>query len=181
VLAILAGVHDAESMRGSMGDSIRLPIEEVLLFAVAFDPGWIAPRSPHAVDEVFYDGHCGLCHRFVRFLLAEDRRGAAFRFAPLDSRRCRESIPSEQRANLPDSVIVLTADGRLLTRSSATRHALSRLGGVWRLAAIVSGILPTAWLDRLYDFIARVRHKLFARPAEACPLTPAHLRRRFDL
>lgn len=162
--------------RGSIG----LPLEQCLLFAAAFDPGWIAPRFPNTVDSVFYDGHCGLCHRLVRFLLAEDRRGAAFRFAPLDSDRYRALVPIEKRATLPDSVIVLAADGQLLSRSRATRHALSRLGGVWRLAAIAAGIVPTAVLDRLYDFIAGVRHRLFRRPPEACPLSPAHLRRRFD-
>jgi predicted DCC family thiol-disulfide oxidoreductase YuxK/uncharacterized membrane protein YphA (DoxX/SURF4 family) len=161
--------------------SICLPMELTFAFAAAFDPGWIAPESPGTVDTVLYDGHCGLCHRLVRFLLAEDRRGSAFRFAPLDSERCRALIPAEERASLPDSVAVVTHDGRLLTRSSATRHTLARLGGIWRLAASVSGLLPTAVLDFVYDLIARVRHKLFARPAEACPLMPAHLRRRFEV
>jgi predicted DCC family thiol-disulfide oxidoreductase YuxK len=176
-LALLGLELDATLFfRGSLG----LPIEQTLLFAATFDPGWIAPRFPSTVDTVFYDGHCGLCHRLVRFLLAEDRRGAAFRFAPLDSQRCRELIPAETRATLPDSVIVLTADGRLLMRSSATRHALSRLGGLWRVAAVAAGILPKAGLDALYDAIAGVRHKLFTRPVDACPRLPTHLRRRFE-
>ena len=34
-------------------------------------------------DQVFYDGHCGLCHRTVLFLLTRDRDGALFRFGPL--------------------------------------------------------------------------------------------------
>jgi predicted DCC family thiol-disulfide oxidoreductase YuxK len=174
----LLAIEISFAMRAS--GSFQFPIEVALLFAATLDPGWIAPQSPRTVDTLFYDGHCGLCHRLVRFLLAEDRRGAAFRFAPLDSDRCRSMIRAERRATLPDSVILLTADGRLLMRSRATRHALSRLGGVWRLAAIVSGIVPTVLLDRLYDFIAGVRHKLFARPLEACPLSPAHVRRRFD-
>jgi predicted DCC family thiol-disulfide oxidoreductase YuxK len=155
-------------------------IEKALLFGATFDPGWIAPASERAVDTVFYDGHCGLCHRLVRFLLAEDRRGSAFRFAPLDSDRFRALVPDEERTTLPDSVIVRSADGRLLSRWSATRRVVSGLGGVWRVIAIAAGIIPASWLDRLYDLIAGVRHKLFARPADACPLMPEHLRRRFD-
>ena len=83
----------------------------VLLAGATFDPGWIAPRDAHAVEFVYYDGHCGLCHRFVRFLLAEDRRGRAFRFAPLDSESLRRRIAPDARATLPDSVVVCTHDG----------------------------------------------------------------------
>jgi predicted DCC family thiol-disulfide oxidoreductase YuxK len=156
------------------------PAPAILALGAAFDPAWIPPSSPRAVDTLFYDGTCGLCHRFVRFAIAEDRRGSAFVFAALDSERARERIPSDRRASLPDSVVVLTADGRLLVRSRAIRHALSRLGGVWRALAIVTALVPPILLDRLYDAVASVRHKLFARPAEACPLLPQHLRRRFD-
>jgi predicted DCC family thiol-disulfide oxidoreductase YuxK len=156
------------------------PVERWLALALAFDPGWIAPRFPRAVETVLYDGHCGLCHRFVRFLLAEDRMGAAFRFAPLDGARAAELSSAEERAKLPDSMAIVAFDGRVLTRSHAARHALSRLGGAWRIAAIASSIVPTFVLDRAYDLVARLRHKLFARPDEACPLIPAHLRRRFE-
>jgi predicted DCC family thiol-disulfide oxidoreductase YuxK/uncharacterized membrane protein YphA (DoxX/SURF4 family) len=162
------------------GDAQRFPLEIALLFGATFDPGWIPPRSPRDVDAIFYDGECGLCHRLVRFLLAEDRRGSAFRFAPLQGARARDAIAPEVRATLPDSLIVLTADGRLLARSRATRHALARLGGVWRAAAIAARVVPVAWLDRLYDLVARTRHALFAKPSDACPLSPPHLRRRFD-
>jgi predicted DCC family thiol-disulfide oxidoreductase YuxK len=160
--------------------SPHLPVGIALAFLLTVDPGWIAPTDPRAVDTVLFDGRCGLCHRFVRFLLAEDRRGAAFRFAPLDGERARALIPADRRATLPDSVVVLTADGRILTRSRASQRLLSRLGGVWRLVAWITMLCPSAVLDRMYDAIARVRHSVFARPAEACPMLPAHLRRRFD-
>jgi predicted DCC family thiol-disulfide oxidoreductase YuxK len=38
---------------------------------------------PASVITVFYDGHCGLCHGFIRFLLARDPGGEKFDFAPL--------------------------------------------------------------------------------------------------
>ena len=161
-------------------DPSAIPAEQWLAFALAFDPAWIAPRFPRAVETVLYDGHCGLCHRFVRFLLAEDRLGAAFRFAPLDSARAGEIISDELRAELPDSVAIVAFDGRLLTRSRAALHALSRLGGTWRILAIVASFAPRIVLDRAYDLVARVRHKVFARPEQSCPMVPAHLRRRFE-
>ena len=36
------------------------------------------------------------------------------------------------------------------------------------------------WLDRGYDFIARMRSRMFEKPEEACPLLPPDLRARFD-
>jgi predicted DCC family thiol-disulfide oxidoreductase YuxK len=70
--------------------------------------------------------------------------------------------------------VVLTADGILLTRSSAVRYTLVRLGGMWRLLSAASTIIPAGVLDRLYDVTARVRHRFFARPSAACPVLPPH-------
>jgi predicted DCC family thiol-disulfide oxidoreductase YuxK len=128
---------------------------------------------------VFYDGHCGLCHRAVRFVLAEDESGGAFRFAPLDSAALRSAVPDGVRAGLPDSLVALTEGGRILTRSVAVRHILARLGGLWRVLSIVSGVLPVRILDRAYDAVAAVRRRIFAAPSDSCPVIPKHLRERF--
>jgi predicted DCC family thiol-disulfide oxidoreductase YuxK len=131
-------------------------------------------------EILFYDGHCGLCHRAVRFVLAQDR-AAIFRFAPLDSEAFRATVPESSRANLPDSIIVRTADGKLLARSDAMLYILERLGGKWRLLGVFARIIPTPLRDFLYDRIAGVRYRLFAKPVDACPIIPANLRDRFDL
>jgi predicted DCC family thiol-disulfide oxidoreductase YuxK len=150
------------------------------LHLLLFDPAWIAPLDPQTTDEVFYDGNCGLCHRAVRFILAEDRLCTAFRFAPLGGEVFLDSLSEAQRAGLPDSVAILTADGRLLTRSTAVVHLLQRLGGIWRLLGSATRIVPATLLDTAYDGVARVRYKLFARPKDACPIIPKYLRTRFD-
>jgi predicted DCC family thiol-disulfide oxidoreductase YuxK len=140
----------------------------------------MAVEKAKAVDRIFYDGHCGLCHGFVRFVLAKDGSGL-FRFAPLDSDVFRAAVPEASRANLGDSIVVLTADGSLLTRSAAVLHVLRRLGGLWRLLAGLISLIPVAACDWLYDRIARIRHRLFRRPPDSCPVVPARLRDRFDL
>jgi predicted DCC family thiol-disulfide oxidoreductase YuxK len=120
-------------------------------------------------DTIFYDGHCGLCHRLVRFVLAVDRKGV-FRFAPLDV-----------RASLPQSIVVRTAEGELLTRWAAILYILRRLGGIWRLLGGTLDLLPRSFLDGCYDRVARVRKHLFREPEKVCPRVPPHLRSRFDL
>jgi predicted DCC family thiol-disulfide oxidoreductase YuxK len=146
----------------------------------AFDPAWVKPAPPAARERLYYDGTCGLCHRAVRFLLAEDPSGRAFRFAPLDGDAFR-AVSGQLPRPLPDSLILETADGAFLMRSAAVLRAMARLGGLWRLLAAGGGLIPTRLRDAAYDAVARVRYRLFARPTEACPVVPPHLRARFDL
>jgi predicted DCC family thiol-disulfide oxidoreductase YuxK len=129
-------------------------------------------------DLLFYDGGCGLCHRSVRFVVARDPRGC-FRFAPLGGETFRAAVPPALREGLPDSIVLRTAEGRLLVRSDAALHVLRRLGGGWRLLASLLGLLPRRLRDAGYDFVARRRVRWFASPTDACPLVPVHLRARF--
>lgn len=161
-------------------DFADLSIGMVLMHLFTFDPRWIAPRPAATIERVFYDGGCGLCHRWVRFVMAEDREGDRIRFAPLASEAFEQSVPRERRAGLPDSIVVATAGGRLLVRSEAVLHILERMGGAWRAIAIGTSAIPRPIRDFAYDAVARVRKRIFAPPPDACPLGPAHLHARFD-
>ena len=46
---------------------------------------------------------------------------------------------------------------------------------------VSSGSGARALLDALYDFVARVRYRVFGREPDACPVIPKDLRSRFDL
>lgn len=129
---------------------------------------------------VFYDGGCGLCHRSVLFLLARDKDGSLFRFAPLFGRTFDRCVPVDRRTGLADSLLVQTRDGRLLQRAGGVFYLLKRIGGFWGAMGTVGGWFPSALADWGYDRIASVRRRLFARPADACPIVPDDLRRRFD-
>jgi len=129
---------------------------------------------------IFYDGHCALCHRAVRFVLKRDRLGTAFRFAALQGETFRELVPLERRTALPDSLAVGTCDGSILVRSDACIHILRRLGGGWKAAADVAAAFPRPLRDALYNFIARIRHRVFGRRTGLCPTVPPEMRGRFD-
>jgi predicted DCC family thiol-disulfide oxidoreductase YuxK len=129
-------------------------------------------------DILFYDGHCGLCHRWVRFVLAVDRE-ARFEFAPLQGATFREKIPREKASGLPDSIVLVKADGELLVKSRAVFHVLRSLGGGWRVLAAALGWLPGGLCDGVYDGVARARGRLFPRPEGVCPLVAPPLRARF--
>jgi predicted DCC family thiol-disulfide oxidoreductase YuxK len=133
-----------------------------------------------AAEYLFYDGHCGLCHRAVKFVLRRDRGGRAFRFAPLQGSTFLARVAEERRAGLSDSVVVLTRDGELLVRSASFLHILRRLGGGWGILAAVLSVVPRGWRDFVYDFVARIRYRVFGKRDDLCPIVPAELRARFD-
>lgn len=132
------------------------------------------------VATLFYDGGCGLCHRAVRFVLARDRDGRAFRFAPLHGETFAALVSPAARAALPDSLVLREPDGTLRARSDALRAIGRRLGGPWGVLAALAGLVPASLLDAGYDALARVRHRWFAPPPAACPVLPPALRVRFD-
>ncbi len=135
------------------------------------------PQQPP--DIVFYDGHCALCHRAVKFVLKRDRSGA-FRFAPFQGKTFLAMVPAAQRAGVPDSIAVRTYDASLLVRSDACVHVLRRLGGGWRVAAALIASIPRPLRDAFYDFIAHIRYRAFGRRRDLCPTVPIELRERFD-
>ena len=95
----------------------------------------VVPAQP---ELLFYDGHCGLCHRSVQFLLRHDPGGRAFRFAPLQGCTFEATIPPAQRAQLPDSMVI------------RTRRALIRAA----LAFQETGAVPHS-VDHPEDFAQR--------------------------
>lgn len=138
------------------------------------------PR-PAPAEILFYDGGCGLCHRAVRCVIAADRRGDRFRFAPLGGVTFRATVKPEEAAALPDSLVLRRSDGALLVRSAAVLHALRRLGGPWRVLGALLGLAPAGLRDRVYDAVAQRRRRWFRSPDAACPVLPPRLRARFDV
>ncbi|MCA8980692.1 MAG: DUF393 domain-containing protein [Planctomycetes bacterium] len=180
VICLVGWVGSAVSAFGVRESEVPVP-ELILLGALTlaiFDPALIPGRRGRHPEIVYYDGDCGLCHRTVRFLLAEDLH-AHFRFAALQSDHFAEHVTEAEREGLADSVIVRTADGRLLQRSSAVVHLLFALGGLWRVLGSVLWCIPRPLRDFGYDVIARARKRLFQAPQGLCPLIPAELGARF--
>lgn len=159
------------------------PLDANLLLAVGahlacFTPAWLSPR-PGPPMTLFYDGACGLCHRSVRFFLAEDRSGDALVYAPLSSALLTDRVPAERLETLPDSLVLVTGEGDVLVRSNAVRLALDRLGGGWRITAWALWLVPRPVRDAVYDLVAANRRRLFEVPEDACPMISPSMACRF--
>ena len=135
-------------------------------------------RSDLAGPIVFFDGRCGLCHRWVEFVLPRDPDGR-IRFAPQQGPTFERLVPQEQREHLPDSVFIMDREGTLVGRSDAALDVLAMLHRPWPALAQAARLVPRGLRDLIYDGVASVRHHFFSRPDTACPLVPVALRGRF--
>ncbi len=113
---------------------------------------------------LLYDGRCGLCSRTVRFVLRHERRHT-LRFAALDGEFARAVIGRHPELDGIDSIVWVERAGaaadaeRTVVRSDAALRVARYLGGPWRLV-LAGRMLPRAWRDAAYDFVARHRHRL---------------------
>lgn len=131
---------------------------------------------------LLYDGVCGLCNRFVRFVMRHDRDGI-FRFAALQSggaARIRASHGADPN-NLDTVYVVVAHDSAgedLLSRSDAVVFVLKQIGGIWRVAAFLVRLLPRFVRNAGYNFVARRRYRVFGR-SETCVVPSVEERGRF--
>ena len=128
---------------------------------------------------VFYDGHCGLCHGAVLFALRRDTDGDRFRFAPLQGETLRQQLSEDRIAELADSIVVIGVDGSMLQESDAVLLILEQVGGGWKVFGRISSWVPRPLRDGVYRGIAKIRHRLFRRQTDLCPMVPVDLRSRF--
>ena len=140
---------------------------------------------------VIYDGHCGLCNRTVRWLLARDRRDR-LRFAPSLSPQVapllarhgftQDASPNGPSSSGPGTILVIHAAGTpaetLHTRSAAVAVVLAELPRPWPFAARLLRLIPRPVRDLAYRLIARSRYRIWGRLA-ACPLPTPEQRSRF--
>lgn len=134
----------------------------------------MSPRRP----ILFYDGDCGICHGFARFVVMRDHEHA-FDLAPLQGETHASRVSPAQRDIAPESVQVLLPDGSFLVRSRAVAAILARLPAPQPIGAWIIALTPRPIADAIYDAIARRRRSLAPLPSTTCPLVPEALRERF--
>jgi predicted DCC family thiol-disulfide oxidoreductase YuxK len=134
--------------------------------------------ADEAAYWMFYDGNCGLCHGVVKWLLPRDR-AQVFLFAPLHGESFEARIPPNRQHNLPDSIVLLTPKGEVLVKSRAIWAMLGQIDNPWRLLGSLLAVIPRVLSDFGYDFVAKIRHHLFKKPDDVCPIVPPEQRSRF--
>lgn|GEM_PF-123635 len=145
------------------------------LLVLSVDPRWLLPSDPPEL-VVFYDGNCGLCHGFVRFLLEVDQASVT-KFAPLQGEFAKTKLEGHpELLNDLETVVVLN-DGELTTRSQAAFEIFRHLGGIWSMLSFLR-VFPTSLTNIFYRIVAQRRYKLFGQ-YESCPLPSSEDKERF--
>ena len=132
-------------------------------------------------DLLLYDGVCGLCDRLNQFILRRDTRDQ-FLFASLQSTLASDLLRRHGRdASQLDTLYVVANYGepgeRLYAKAQAVLFVLRTLGGVWGLTRVF-GLLPSWFLDALYDFVATHRYRFFGR-YDQCIIPESRYRSKF--
>lgn len=127
---------------------------------------------------ILFDGVCNLCNGAVRFVIKRDPAGK-FKFASLQSDAGQTllrqyAIPEDKELKS----FIYIRNGKYLKQSSAALQVLRELGGIWKLAAGILGIVPRSWRDFAYNVIARRRYRIFGRK-DTCIVPAAGLKQRF--
>ena len=156
------------------GRSLSKRLADQPAYSYRADPS--VPPFPDDKVLVVFDGVCVLCSGFARFILARDT-GFAFRLATAQSPLGQALY---RHYGLDDDAFetnLMVADGRAHAKLDTVALAASRLGGAWRLLAVLR-LIPRPLADWLYDAIARNRYRLFGR-TEACMMPPPQWHDRF--
>ena len=128
-----------------------------------------ASQADHRHPILFFDGVCGLCNRFVDLVLRADSQDR-FRYAPLQGETAQRLLGEQNQAGGsqpggPRTFVFLEKD-RLFEQSNAVLLTLRRLGGAWRLVAVLY-VFPRPLRDFVYRIVARNRYQWFGK-RDAC-------------
>lgn len=125
---------------------------------------------------ILFDGVCNFCNGAINFVLKYDKKGI-FRFAPLQSQAGQKLLEQYGLATKDFDSFVLIDNGKVYKKSAASLRVMNKLPWYWKEAQILR-IIPTAFRDAIYDFIAKNRYKWFGKK-EQCMIPTPEIRNRF--
>ena len=94
-----------------------------------------------------------------------------FFFSPLKGKSFKKIQTQLSNHTFPDSIVVYDEnENQVYLKSKAIIKVLSLLRYPWKFGAFLLKSLPIQLTDMIYDFVAKIRHRLFKKPQNACPL-----------
>jgi len=125
---------------------------------------------------ILFDGVCNFCNSAINFVLKQDKKGI-FRFAPLQSEAGQRLLQEYNLSTEEFDSFVLIDNGKVYKKSAASLRVMNKLPWYWKEAQVLR-IIPTAFRDAIYDFIASNRYKWFGKK-EQCMIPTTEMRSRF--
>ena len=126
---------------------------------------------------VLFDGVCGMCHTFVKTIIALDK-DAKFHFAPIDSEAGRAVLAEKSQHPADGTSMILVTDNGVFQKSDAPLNVFRVIGGFFGILASIGLLFPKGLRDFVYGVVARNRYNI-AGKLEVCPVPDAGVRGRF--
>ncbi len=114
-------------------------------------------KWPIGKKIILFDADCMLCNQVVTFISERDKKDV-FRFCGLQSVTGKEIINQLQIAATANTVVLYDAGVAYYIKSEAVLEIAKDLSGFVQ-CLIIFRILPLWLRDKIYDFIAKNRHK----------------------
>jgi predicted DCC family thiol-disulfide oxidoreductase YuxK len=132
---------------------------------------------PQNKKIVLFDGVCNLCNWAVTFIISHDKKDL-FRFVALQS-DLGQSISKHIGIDTQkmDSIILYEPGIAYYIKSEAALEIAKDLSGGIAIFSIFK-ILPTAFKDSLYDYIAKNRYKWYGKK-DKCMMPTVELKSKF--
>lgn len=125
---------------------------------------------------IFFDGHCPMCHSWVKRILHADKK-KEIRFSPLEGKLAEEILNPLLPDYLGENTIVFFDEGKIFMRSDAALRILHVLGFPYNVG-LLGRLLPGTWRDAMYRWVADRRYR-YGKRYDHCPLPSAELKDRF--
>lgn len=113
------------------------------------------------ITKIYFDDYCYLCSNTIRILNALDRN-KKLKYYGLNSEVAKSLIEDAPKNILNSDSIIVFYDGEYFIKSRAIFRILKSLGGVLRVFEVFK-IIPTKYLDKLYDLVAHFRYRIFGK------------------
>jgi predicted DCC family thiol-disulfide oxidoreductase YuxK len=110
---------------------------------------------------IVYDGLCHLCSGSMAWIAR--RVDARVRFVPVQSDEGTQALKAVRLNALDPESFLVVKDDHCLQKSTAVIAALNVVGGGWKIAAWLLGLLPRSIADRSYDWVAANRYRWFGK------------------
>jgi predicted DCC family thiol-disulfide oxidoreductase YuxK len=110
---------------------------------------------------IFFDGDCGLCNRFIQFILKNEKSSNLF-FSHLLSNFSSDFF-LEKINKLPELTTFYFWDGKkLYSKSNGIFKLIYELKFYWKFALIFK-LIPNFIRDKIYDYVAKNRSKISSK------------------
>ena len=124
-------------------------------------------------DVIIYDGVCIMCNSFFRWVHKNDKENVFF-FSNFQSNFSSKNM--NQLKNT-DSIAVILKDGEVIRKTKAVHYILKKTKK-FLIVRLLIGILPYAFLNIFYDFVASTRYTIFGK-YDNCPVLDKKYQNKF--